>query len=170
VGGLGLAACKSSTAATAPATTVASTTTTTAVAAVSSLMVDGVRPGVLQAPFFPQVTVAQVTCGAAPKGGRFVRIDVPAGGAGTTAKSVLTKPTAVIVVPGAAVLADPRFINRALYAEAMKSITIDTHGSFVLTMANLVKQGGDGLAVEVGNVRVIGDYQCPATDVAYPGT
>jgi hypothetical protein len=105
-----------------------------------------------------------------PKGGRFVRIDVPAGIAGTTAKSVLTKPTAVIVVPGAAVLVDSRFIERVLYSEGMKSITVSTQGSFVLTMVNLVKNGGDGLTVQVGNVRVIGDYECPATDVAYPGT
>ncbi len=169
-GALLLAACSHSVA-TVPPTTVASTTTTsTTVAVVSNLTIDGVRPAVLQAPFYPQVKVTQVTCGAAPKGGRFVRIDLPAGAAGTTGKSVLTKPTAVIVVPGAAVLVDPRFINRALYAEAMKSIAVSTQGSFVLNMVNLAKLGGDGLSVQVGSVRVVGGYQCPATDVAYPGT
>jgi hypothetical protein len=150
-------------------TTATTTTTSTSVAAASSLVAVGVRPGVLQAPFYPQVTITQVTCGAAPKGGRFVRLDLPAGGAGTPARSVLTKATAVIVVPGAAVLVDPRYVTRVLYVEGMKSVTTATQGAFVLTLHNLVATGGDGLAVEVGNVQVNGDYQCPATDVTYPG-
>lgn len=169
-GALWLAGCSRSAASLPPTTVATTSTTSTTVPVVSNLMIDGVRPGVLQAPFYPQATVTQVTCGTAPKGGRFVRIDLPAGAAGTTARSVLTKPTAVIVVTGAAVVVDPRFVNRVLYAEAMKSITVSTQGSFVLTMSNLQKVGGDGLSVQVGNVRVIGGYQCPATDVAYPGT
>jgi hypothetical protein len=132
-------------------------------------MVDGVRPGVLQAPFYPQVTVTTVTCGVV-NGKRFVRVDVPAGAPGTTVKSVLTMPTAVFIAPGAAVLVDPRFLTRILYAENMKSVVVATQGSFVLTMQNVARTGGDGLSVQVGNVRVIGDYECPATDVAYPGT
>jgi hypothetical protein len=52
----------------------------------------------------------------------------------------------------------------------MKSITTGNHGAFVLTLGNLVSTGGDGLSVVTGNVQVNGDYECPATDVAYPGT
>jgi hypothetical protein len=169
VGAAWLVACGSSKAA-APATTIATTTTSTTIPAVSNLTVVGVRPAVLQAPFYPQITATQVTCGLAPKGGRFVRVDLPAGGAGTPAKSVLTVPTAVIVVPGGAVLVDPRYLTRALYAENMKSITTATQGAFVLTLGNVVRTGGDGLSVVTGNVQVNGDYECPATDVAFPGT
>ena len=154
-----------------PTTTVAPTTTSTTMPPASSnLTVVGVRPGVLQAPFYPQVMVSQVSCGPAPKGGRFVRIDLPAGPAGTPAKSVLTQRTAVIVVPSAAILVDPRFLSRVLYVEAMKSVTTATQGAFVLTLHNLVGTGGDGLTVEAGNVQINGDYQCPPADVAYPGT
>ena len=135
---LGLAGCGHTTTTLPPKTVASTTTTSTTIPVLSSLMIDGVRPRVLQAPFYPQVTVTQVTCGV-PKGGRFVRVDLPAGIAGTTAKSVLTKPTAVIIVPGAAVLVDPRFIERVLYSEGMKSIAVSTQGSFVLTMVNLVK-------------------------------
>ncbi|HEX3541952.1 MAG TPA: hypothetical protein VHT75_16075 [Acidimicrobiales bacterium] len=151
-------------------TTIATTTTSTTAPVVSNLTAVGVRPGVNQAPFYPQVMVTRVTCGPAPKGGRFVRVDLPAGPAGTPAKSALTHPTAVIVVPNAAILVDPRFLSRVLYVEAMKSVTTATQGAFVLTLHNLVATGGDGLAVEAGNVQLIGDYQCPAADVAYPGT
>ncbi|MDQ1443078.1 MAG: hypothetical protein QOG97_3306 [Acidimicrobiaceae bacterium] len=164
-----LGACSNSKAAVAT-TTIATTTTSTTLAAVSQLTVVGVRPAVLQAPFYPQLTVTQVSCGKAPQGGRFVRVDLPAGGAGTPAKSVLTQPTAVIVVSGGAVLVDPRYITRVLYAESMKSITTATHGAFVLTLGNLAKTGGDGLSVVVGNVQVNGDYECPGADVAFPGT
>ncbi len=164
-----MAGCSHSVATSATTTVAPTSTTSTTVAAVSSLMIDGVRPGVLQAPFYPLVTVDHVTCGTGPKG-HFVRIDVPAGVAGTTAKSVMTVPTAVVVVAGAAILFDPRYSTRALYAEAMKSIVVSTSGSFVLTMVSTARTGGDGLSVQTGNVRVIGDYQCPSTDVAYPGT
>jgi hypothetical protein len=169
VAAVALVACSSAKTAT-PATTIATTTTSTTVAALSSLTVVGVRPAVLQAPFYPQITVTQVSCGPSPKGGRFVRVDLPAGGPGTAAKSVLTHPTAVVVVPGAAVLVDPRFLTKALYSETMKSITTSTQGAFVLTLGNLLRTGGDGLAVVTGNVQVNGDYECPATDVAFPGT
>lgn len=151
-------------------TTTTATTTTTTVPVVSSLTVTGVRPGVLQAPFFPQAAVTQVSCGLAPGGGRFVRIDVPAGGAGTPAKTVMTVPTAVIVTPGSAALSDPRYLARILYSETMKSITTATQGAFVLTLQNMASTGGDGLTVEVGNVQIVGDYQCPDTDAPYPGT
>ncbi len=164
-----LGGCSHSTAA-APPPTIATTTTSTTVPVSSSLTVVGVRPGVLQAPFYPQVTVSQVSCGVSPTGGRFVRVNLPAGGAGTSPKSVLTVPTAVVVVPGAAVLVDPRFTTRVLYLETMKSITTASQGAFVLTLQNLAKAGGDGLSVAVGNVQVNGDYECPTVDVAFPGT
>jgi hypothetical protein len=165
-----VAACGTSKTTAPPTSTTTAVTTTTTQPATSNLTVDGVRPGVLQAPFYPQITVTQVTCGAAPKGGRFIRINLPPGGAGTPARSVLTKATAVIIVPGAALLIDPRYGTRTLYAEAMPSIATATSGGLVLTLANLVAAGGDGLAVEVGNVQINGDYQCPASDVSYPGT
>lgn len=153
------------------ATTVAASTTSTTAPSATSLVVDGVSPGVLQAPFYPQVTVTQVSCGSAPKGGVFVRIDLPAGGAGTPAHSVLAAPTAVIVVPGAAILIDPRYPNHVLYEEGMQSITTGTGSeAFVLTLANFVGTGADGATVEVGNVQVNGGYQCPAAQVPYPGT
>lgn len=152
-----------------PTTTLAPTTTSTTVAD-SNLTVVGVRPGVLQAPFYPQTTVTRVSCGVAPMGGRFVRLDLAPGAAGTPAGSVLTVPTAVIVVPGGAVLLDPRFLSKVLYAESMKSITTATQGAFVLTLQNAAGGGGDGLTVVAGNVQVYGDYVCPDTDVAYPGT
>ena len=152
-----------------PTTTMAPTTTSTTVAD-SNLTVVGVRPGVLQAPFYPQTTVTRVSCGVAPMGGRFVRLDLAPGAAGTPPGSVLTVPTAVIVVPGGAVLLDPRFLSKVLYAESMKSITTATQGAFVLTLQNAAGGGGDGLTVVAGNVQVYGDYQCPDTDVAYPGT
>ncbi len=150
-------------------TTIATTTTSTVVPVVSNLTVTGVRPGVLQAPFFPPATVTQVSCGLAPNGGRFVRIDIPAGAAGTPAKTVMTVPTAVLVTPGSAALSDPRYLARILYSETMKSITTATQGAFVLTLQNMAGVGGDGLSVEVGNVQVVGDYECPATDTPYPG-
>jgi hypothetical protein len=173
IGAVGVAAtlvgCSRSPASVAP-TTIAPTTTTSTTIPASSLTVVGVRPGVLQAPFYPQATVGQVSCGVAPNGGRFVRIDVPAGAAGTPAHSVLTNATAVIVVPGGAMLSDPRFLTRTLYSETMKSITTSTQGALVLTLQNVAATGGDGSPVEVGNVQVVGDYECPATDAAYPGT
>ncbi|MDQ1427595.1 MAG: hypothetical protein QOK39_1071, partial [Acidimicrobiaceae bacterium] len=102
--------------------------------------------------------------------GRFVRVDLPAGAAGTPAKSVLTNATAVLVAPGGAVLVDPRYITRPLYAEAMKSVATAKEGAFVLTLHNVNATGGDKLSVVDGNVQVYGDYQCPGTDAAYPGT
>ncbi|MGH9125187.1 MAG: hypothetical protein ACRDZ8_10745 [Acidimicrobiales bacterium] len=149
-------------------TTVAATTTSTTPSA-TSLTIDGVTPGVLQAPFYPQVTVTKVTCGAAPKGGMFVRIDLPAGGPGTPAHSVLAAPTAVIVVPGAAILINPQYPNRVLYEEAMQSIATGA-GDFVLTLANFVGTGADGATVEVGNVQISGGFQCPSAQIPYPGT
>lgn len=154
-------------------TTVPATTTTTA-AATSDLMVQGVRPGVLQAPFYAPVTVTHVSCGVAPKGGVFVRVDLPPGTGTTTPGSVMTKATAVIVVPGGAVLVDPTDPSHVLYAENMANITTTTgsgpNAVFVLTLGNFAGRGGDGLSVVVGNVQVNGNYQCPPTAVAYPGT
>jgi hypothetical protein len=98
-----------------------------------------------------------------------VRIDLPAGAAGTPAGSVLTKKTAVIVVPGAAVLIDPRYLHHVLYVEAMKSIVTATQGAFVLSMTNFEHTGGDGSTVQVGAVQLNGNYQCPGVDVGYPG-
>jgi len=152
-------------------TTIAAVTTSTTAPSATSLTVDGVSPGVLQPPFYPQVTVTQVSCGAAPKGGVFVRIDLPAGGAGTPAHSVLAAPTAVIVVPGAAILINPHYPNHVLYQEGMASITTGTGiEDIVLTLANFVGTGADGATVAVGNVQVNGSYQCPPTQVPYPGT
>jgi hypothetical protein len=169
-GALILVGCEHSTAAAPPTSAIATTTTSTTEPAVSKLTVVGVRAGVNQAPFYPQITVAAVSCGVAPQGGRFVRIDLPAGAAGTPAKSVLTNPTAVLVAPGGAVLVDPRYITRPLYAEAMKSVATAKEGAFVLTLHNVSATGGDKLSVVAGNVQIYGDYQCPGTDVAYPGT
>jgi hypothetical protein len=81
-----LVGCGHSTAAAPPTSTIAPTTTSTTQPAVSKLTVVGVRPGVNQAPFYPQITVVTVSCGAAPQGGRFVRVDLPAGAARTPAK------------------------------------------------------------------------------------
>ena len=171
VAALGLVGCSAGKTATGPTTTtIAAPPTSTTMAATSSLIVDGVRPGVLQAPFYPQITVNQVTCGVDPGRGRFVLIDLPPGIAGTTAKSVLTQPTAVIVVPGAAVLVNLQYLHRVLYQEAMTSITTATQGVFVLSMVNFFATGGSGLTVEVGAVQLNGSYQCPAVDVPYPGT
>ena len=153
-----------------PVTLPAATTTSTTLPLVSKITAVGVRSGVSQPPFYPQVMVTAVSCGAFPKGGRFVRISLPAGGAGTPIKTVMTKPTAVIVAPGGAILIDPRYATRALYAESMPSITTAKQGAFVLTMQNSSKAGGDGLTVVAGAVQVNGDYACPAVDVAYPGT
>jgi hypothetical protein len=164
-----LAGCKAGSAATKATVPSTSTTSTTAPPA-SQLTIVGVRPGVLQAPFYPQITVSQVSCGVDPGRGRFVRVDLPPGGAGTPAHTVFTKPTAVIVVPGAAVVVDPRYLHRVLYDEAMKNITTGTQGVFVLSMVNFYASGGDGLTVEAGAMQLNGGYQCPATDVAYPGT
>ena len=163
----GLVGCTKSTA-TQPTTTTASTTTTTAPSE-TQLSVDGVRPGVLQAPFYPPITVTQVSCGPAPKGGQFVRIDLPAGGPGTPSNSVMSHATALIVVPEAAILIDPRYPQRVLYSEAMASIST-TMNDFVLTLANNVGTGANGAVVEVGNVQVSGGFQCPAAQVPYPGT
>lgn len=164
-----LAGCKGGTAVTKVTVPSTSTTSTTA-PALSQLNVVGVRPGVLQAPFYPQITVTQVSCGVDPGRGRFVRIDLPAGGAGTPVHTVFTKPTAVIVVPGAAVVVDPRYPHRVLYDEAMINITTGTQGVFVLSMSNFNATGSDGLTVAAGALQLNGDYQCPTTDVAYPGT
>src|SRR5580658_7914625 len=117
VGALGLMGCSGHLAAVGPTTTIATTTTT--MPATSDLMVDGVRPGVLENPFYAPVTVTQVTCGVAPKGGEFVRIDLPPGTGTTTPGSVMTRATAVIVVPGGAVLVDPTDPTHVLYAENM---------------------------------------------------
>jgi hypothetical protein len=174
-----LVGCSSGKKTAAPTTTVAATTTTTA--ALSQLTVDGQPPGscaegsgatcVLRPPFYPQITVTQVTCGPAPKGGTFVRIDLPAGGTGTPAHTVFTEPTAVIVVNGGAVLVNPSHVDTVLYDEAMTSITTAAQGGvFVLAMTNAASRGADGLTVEVGAVQINGGYQCPATAVAYPGT
>lgn len=176
-----LVGCSSGKKALVSTTTVATTTTTAA--AVSQLTVDGQPPGscaegagstcVIRAPFYPQITVTQVSCGPAPKGGTFVRIDLPAGAAGTPARTVLSEPTAVIIVNGGAVLVNPNYIDDVLYDEAMTSITTTNSpggGVFVLALTNDASRGHDGLTVEDGAVQINGGYQCPATPVAYPGT
>jgi hypothetical protein len=132
-------------------------------------MATGVRPAVSQPPFYPPITITSVSCGVFPKGGRFVRVDLPASPA-SPAKTVLTKPTAVIVAPGGAILVDPRYTTRVLYSESMPSITTAKQGAFVLTMHNTARTGGDGLSVVTGAVQVNGNYACPAVDVTYPGT
>jgi hypothetical protein len=174
VGALALVSCSSHGTPVGGNTTVPATTTTTTAPATSDLTVDGVRPGVLQSPFYASVTVTQVTCGQAPKGGAFVRIDLPPGTGTTTPGSVMTRATAIIVVPGAAVLVDPTDPSRVLYAENMTNITTTTAigpaAVFVLTLANFTSRGANGLTVVVGNVQVNGTYQCPATSVPYPGT
>ena len=83
-----------------------------------------------------------------------MRVDLPAGAAGTPAKSVLTNATAVLVAPGGAVLVDPRFITRPLYAEAMKSVATAKEGAFVLTLHNVT---ANRRRQAVG-----GGRQCPA--------
>lgn len=157
--------CGHSKKAAAPPPSTAATTTTTL--AVSHLEVVGVRPGVNQAPFYPMATVTSVTCGTGPKG-RFVRIDVPAGLAGTTARSAMTELTAVIVVPRGAVLVDQT--AKVLYSEVSSSIKPSTGGPLVLALQSITSRGGHGLVVQSGVVQVNGDYACPTADVAYPGT
>ena len=174
VGALALVGCSSHGTPVGGNTTIPATTTTTTAPATSDLMVDGVRPGVLLNPFYAPVTVTQVTCGLAPKGGEFVRIDLPPGTGTTTPGSVMTRATAVIVVPGAAVLVDPTAPAHVLYAENMATITTTTAigpaAVFVLTLSNFASRGDNGLSVVVGNVQVNGTYQCPAAAVPYPGT
>jgi len=174
VGALVLISCSSHGTPVGGNTTIPATTSTTTAPATSDLMVDGVRPGVLQNPFYAPVTISQVTCGLAPKGGEFVRIDLPPGTGTTTPGSVMTRATAVIVVPGGAVLVDPTDPTHVLYAENMANITTTATGGplavFVLTLANFASRGANGLSVVVGNVQVNGSYQCPATAVPYPGT
>jgi hypothetical protein len=165
-----LAGCGGSKAAGPATTTIPATTTTTAPPVVSKLTVVGVRPGVNQPPFYPQITVTQVSCGVSPQGGRYVRVDLPVGGAGTPARTALTDPTAVIVATGGAVLLDPKYLTRVLYAESMKSVTTAKQGAFVLTLHNVTSTSGDKLSVVAGNVQVYGDYECPDADIAYPGT
>ena len=167
VGPLALTGCGHGVAGTAlPTTTVPPTTSTTA-PVTSKLEVTGVRPGVLQNPFYPMITVTSVTCGAAPAKGRFVRIVLPPGGPGTPARSALTEPTAVIVVPGEARLVDRT--SKVLYDERMPSIVTAAQGAFVLTMENVAGTSGSGLSVQVGALQLNGDYTCPDADVAYPG-
>ncbi len=168
VGPLGLAGCGHRATHTVLSTTTAAATTTTAPPVLSKLAVTGVRPGVLQDPFYPMVTVTSVRCGAAPAKGRFVRVDLPAGGSGTPAHSAMTEPTAVIVVPGESKVVDRA--NKVLYDEKMPSIITAPQGAFVLTMETVASTSSSGLSVQVGVLQLNGDYICPDADVAYPGT
>jgi hypothetical protein len=153
---LAVAACTSSPkAAPVPSSTVALATTT--LPPLSNLSVQGVKPGVLQAPFYPMVTVSTVSCGTGP-GGRFVRLDLPAGPAGTPAQTGLSQPTYVIVLPGKAELRDGA--SRVLYRDPNKGIAPATRGSLVLAL----------IGAGENDVQVNGGYTCPDTDVAYPGT
>jgi hypothetical protein len=132
-------------------------TTSTTMPPVSSLSIQGVKPAVLQAPFYPMVTVSTVSCGTGPAG-RFVRLDLPPGPAGTPVQSGMTRPTYVIVLPGRAELRDAT--GRVLYRDPNRSIAPATHGSLVLALI------GSG----ENDVQVNGGYACPDADVAYPGT
>lgn len=150
----------------APPTTEAATTVP---AAATSLNVSGTGPIPQQPPFYPQITVTSVTCGPGPNGnGRYVRVDLPAGAAGTPPRSAMAQPTAVLIVTAKATLID--HTNKTLYEQDDASITPDHQGSLVLSLTNTTSTGGDGRVVETGAVDVSGDYGCPAKDLAYPGT
>jgi len=144
----------------APATTAPTAPTTTA--APSALTIIGVGPGVNQDPFYPAAAVSQVSCGTAPAG-RFVRLEVPAGG--TSSRSALAATTTMTVVPGKAVLRD--HTGKVLYEEHLASIATGRAGALVLSLVSTTFVGGDGRAVSQGAVNVSGDYTCPDTDVAF---
>jgi hypothetical protein len=156
---------KSASTATLPPTTVLPTT---APPATTALQVSGVGPIPLQPPFYPQVTVTAVSCGDAPGGGRFVRIDLPAGQPGTPAGSVLVDQSSVMVVPGKAVLLD--HTGKVVYEEDRASIATARQGAMIVSLTNVTGRGGDGRTVESGAIDISGDYGCPAADQIFPGS
>lgn len=141
-------------------------TRTTPAPAPTSLMVDGVGPGVNETFFYPTTTVTAVACGAAP-GGTFVEVAVPAGGPPTPASSALAEPTTAIVVPGRAVLKD--HTGKILYEQDLGSIATSSAGGFVLSMTNVTYIGGDRRTVEAGAVDIAGNFACPAARTPFPG-
>jgi len=162
-------ACSSTAKTKPPAATTAPTTkatTTTAAPAVSALTVQGVSPGVEQAPFYPQITVSSVTCGPTA-GGRYVALTLPAGGPGAPAGSVMTEATVAFIVPGKAVVED--FARKVDYEQDSGNITTARRGTFVLSLTNVTFSSGDNKSVPVGAINIEGDYTCPATDVPLTG-
>ena len=157
---------KSSTATTLPASTTEAPTTAPAPPP-TSLSVSGTGPIPQEPPFYPQLTVTSVSCGSAPNG-RFVRVDLPAGAAGTPSRSAMAQPTAVLIVSGKATLID--HTNKTLYEQDDASIAPARQGALVLSLTQTTSSSGDGRIVETGSVDLSGDYACPATDVPYPGT
>jgi hypothetical protein len=163
--GCGKSSSSNTAASTLPTTTEAPTAT--AAAPATSLSVSGTGPIPQEPPFYPQVTVTSVSCGTGLNG-RFVRVDLPAGGPGTPPRSAMAQPTAVLIVPGKATLVD--HTNKTLYEQDDPSIAPARQGALVLSLTNTTSTGGDGRIAETGAVDVSGDYACPAKDVAYPGT
>ena len=154
----------SSTASTLPTTTEAPTT---APPPGTTLSVSGTGPIPQEPPFYPQITVTSVSCGTGLNG-RFIRVDLPAGGSGTPSRSALAQPTALIIVPGKATLLD--HTNKILYEQDDPSIAPSHQGALVLSLTNTTTTGGDGRIAETGAIDVSGDYACPAKDVPFPGT
>jgi hypothetical protein len=145
-------------------TTVANTPTTAPPA--SDLLVSGVSPGVEQAPFYPPTTVTYVACGPVP-GGTFAEFIVPGGTTPAYTRSAMGSATAVIVVPGEAVLVDRT--GKTLYQQNLAGITTGTQGALVLSMTNQTYTNGSGQPVEAGAVNVSGSYACAVTNAKYPG-
>jgi hypothetical protein len=159
-------ACGHSSPAPSAATTTTIVHTPTTAAPRSSLLVTGVSPGVEQAPFYPATTVTYVACGPVP-GGNFVDFIVPGGSTPGYTSSALASPTAVIVVPGEAVLIDRT--GKTLYEQKLSGITTGTQGALVLSMPNATYTGGSGQPVEAGAVNVSGTFTCATTNTKYPG-
>jgi hypothetical protein len=154
----------SSTAPTHPTTTEAPTT---APPPGTSLSVSGTGPIPQEPPFYPQITVTFASCGTGLNG-RFIRVDLPAGGPGTPSRSALAQPTAVLIVSGKATLID--HTNKILYEQDDPSIAPSHRGALVLSLTNTTSTGGDGRIAETGAIDVSGDYACPAKDAPFPGT
>ncbi|HWW54579.1 MAG TPA: hypothetical protein VNY84_12460, partial [Acidimicrobiales bacterium] len=146
--------------------TVPTTSTTKAPGPTSDLSAAGFGPGVEEAPFYPDVSIGSVSCGPSPTGG-FVEIQLPPGGAGTTAGSALTEATTVVVVAGRAEVKD--HTGKVLYADAEPTITVARHGDLALSMPNATDIGGDQRPVDAGAINVSGSYNCPDLSVAFPG-
>jgi hypothetical protein len=158
------AACSSTTKHAGPPTT--TTSTPAPPAAVSNLIVNGVSPGVEQAPFYPATTVTYVACGPVP-GGNFLEFIVPPGTAPGYTQSAMANATAVIVVPGEAVLVDRT--GKTLYQQKLAGITTGTQGALVLSLTNATSTSGAGGVVESGAVDVSGTFKCAITNAKYPG-
>lgn len=167
-----MTACGSPSRSTPPAATPtpssASNATTSSVPsqAPSGLNVIGVGPGVNQPPFYPAATVSSVRCGPSPTG-RFVAFDLPAGGVGTAPRSVFTAPTSVVVA-SRAVVKDSG--GRVVYAQETVRLVPAARGVLVLSLENVAPADSAGRRVPVGVVNISGDYRCPPTDTAFPGT